>query len=221
MWRFCVDRGVGAAVFAEQLAELGREEELRARAKAGDWFAMDQLCRLLVKQQRTRKRSSSSRRRADHGNEIDDLELAVLLARNGQEEKLRSLVAAGGWLAAERLVGVLVDQDRVGEAAEILQVHGDNGIGYAATRLAELLSDHGREEEALKLWQVLAQREDGAYASNRLAQLLAKQGREKDLQARVDGGCYGAAEQLIKFVAKERGPEEAERLRRYGQMPDR
>lgn len=110
----------------------------------------------------------------------------------------------------------------MGEAVEVLQVHVDNGDMYAATLLAELLTKHGREEEALELWQILADDDEtGAYAATQLAQLLARQGKRKALQVRVDAGDHGAAEQFINLVAEEGLSEEAERLRRYGLLPDR
>ena len=114
---------------ADQLAERGDLDELRARADAGDKSAAYQLAVLLAR----RGDLDELRARADTGDGAADQELAELLARRGDLEELRARTDAGSDYAGEQLTGLLTDllikQGRAEEAEQLLRFRPEPGRG--------------------------------------------------------------------------------------------
>jgi hypothetical protein len=127
---------------ASLLAERGDLEELRARADAGDFSATLHLASLLARLGDV----DELRARADAGDGHAAELLASLLAERGDLDGLRARADAGDRPAAERLVGLLAERGDLEE----LRARADAGDGDAA-RLAEVLTQQGRAEEAERL----------------------------------------------------------------------
>ncbi|MEW1847925.1 hypothetical protein AB0392_59060, partial [Nonomuraea angiospora] len=191
-----------ARVLAELLAEQGCEEELRARADAGDKQAARALARLLTEQGRVEEALEAWRELADDTDSswYPARQLAELLAEQGREGELRARADAGDEQAAEVMAELLAEQGR----EEELRARADAGDKAAARALAELLTEQGRVEEALEAWRELADDIDSSwYPAKRLAELLAEQGREGELRARADAGDEQAAEVLAELLAEQ------------------
>ncbi|MGV9387370.1 tetratricopeptide repeat protein [Nonomuraea sp. NPDC003707] len=127
------------------LAEHGRVEELRVRADAGDGFAADRLGGLLAERGHVEEALALLRDHDDNNTVAE--RLVDLLAEHGREEELRSRADDGDALAVDRLGGLLAERGQVEEALALLRMHADGGNLHAASRLAELLAEHGRVEE--------------------------------------------------------------------------
>jgi len=255
---------------AEVLAEHGDLDELRARAKAGDTHALHRLIDLLAERGDVYELGAW----ADAGDEHAAERLATVLAERGDLDQLRARADAGDERAAERLAAVLavrgdLDQLRIraeagdtdallrltnllvqrGEfdiAIQILRRQADNGVDYAARRLARLLAEHGNLDElrarasigdivAIRLLaRLLAERGEldeaidilrvpaaagDVSAARRLIKLLAQRGDVDELRARADAGDERAAERLATVLA-ERGDLDELRARAEVGDPD-
>ena len=128
------------------LAERGDLNELRARADAGGGQAAWRLAELLVE----RGDLDQLRARADAGDGYAASRLAGLLADRGDLDQLRARADAGDGHAASRLVGLLAERGDLDQAEQLLRARIDVGAGNA-DRLAELLAQRGRGEEAGRL----------------------------------------------------------------------
>ncbi|MET9250260.1 hypothetical protein [Nonomuraea sp. NPDC003709] len=137
---------VGPWIAASRLADLlvrqGREDELRARADAGDLSAVKKLADLLAKQGSVEEAIALLRPHADR-NESHASRLAKLLVRQGREDELHARADAGDGYAARSLVHLLYEQGREDE----LHARADAGDGYAASLRVGLLVDQGRVDE--------------------------------------------------------------------------
>jgi thioredoxin-like negative regulator of GroEL len=87
-----------------------------------------------------------------------------------------------------------------------LRTRADAGDGYARNRLAELLVQHGRLDEAIAIWRPRADTGDG-HARNRLAELLVRQGRLDEpiaiWRAHADAGDGHARNRLAELLARQ------------------
>jgi hypothetical protein len=139
----------------------------RRAAEAGEGGAAWQLDSPLV----GRGDLDELRARADAGDEAAASHLADLLANRGDLDELRARADAGGGAAASQLAEVLAGRGDLDGAVEILQALAAAGRGDVG-RLAELLTRHGRDEEAEQLrWFGL--NPDGSIASRWLSGILA------------------------------------------------
>ena len=214
-----------AARLTGLLAGLGRVDELRQRAAAGDWSAIAQLAHLLAEQGRVeelqqragtgdayatgrliellgdRGQVDELRKRADASDESAARWLAHLLAEQGNLDELRQRADAGDRFAAFGLAELLVDRGQVDEAIAVLRQRADAGDKFAAFGLAELLVDRGQVDEAIA---VLRQRADAGdeSAASRLVKLLVDQGRIPELEAEVRAGVPGALAHLTQMRRK-------------------
>jgi hypothetical protein len=73
-----------------------------------------------------------------------------LLAERGDLDELRARADAGDMNAADELADLLAQRGDLDEAVQMLRARADAGAGNAG-RLAELLTQQGREEEAERL----------------------------------------------------------------------
>ena len=90
------------------------------------------------------------RARADAGDGDAAGRLAELLAERGDLDGLRARADAGDGDAASRLAGLLAERGDLDGAIQILRARADAGDGDAG-RLAELLTQQGRGQEAERL----------------------------------------------------------------------
>ena len=102
----------------------------------------------------------------------------------------RHAADAGDRPAASRLALLLAERGDLDGAMQILRARADVGDQPAASRLADLLADHGDLDGAMQIQRALA--DAGHGNANRVAGLLTQQGHA----------------------------EEADRLRRFGLIPD-
>ncbi|NGN69791.1 hypothetical protein G5C51_38620 [Streptomyces sp. A7024] len=111
-------------------------------------------------------------------------------------EDLRFRRAARSRRAAEDLARSLVRQGRTAEALQALRVHVPEP--RAAGRLAEMLAEAGRADEAAELLR------DGAeldtHAASRLTRLLGEQGHLDELRSRAAAGDQDAELELAKHL---------------------
>ncbi|WP_203906836.1 tetratricopeptide repeat protein [Rhizocola hellebori] len=150
-WAHVGDRKA-ADLLIWSLAEDGRVDEaaaiLRELSDAGDPEAGNQLIRLLAKNaKRIDEGLNVLRERAAAGDWIANGDLVRLLANQGRVDEIRDLADNGNNHAAFALIDLLVEQDRVDEAAGILRNQADAGNWTAALRLALLLAEQGRVDE--------------------------------------------------------------------------
>ena len=88
---------------------------------------------------------SRTDRTADTGDGFAAREVVGLLARRGDLDGLRARADAGDEIAAERLAGLLAQR------GDLDGLRARTGDRYAAKRLAEVLTQQGRGEEAKRL----------------------------------------------------------------------
>jgi hypothetical protein len=111
------------------------------------------------------------RRAAEAGEGGAAWQLDSPLVGRGDLDELRARADAGGGAAASQLAEVLAGRGDLDGAVEILQALAAAGRGDVG-RLAELLTRHGRDEEAEQLrWFGL--NADGSIASRWLSGILA------------------------------------------------
>ncbi|HXT45119.1 MAG TPA: hypothetical protein VN748_13550, partial [Pseudonocardiaceae bacterium] len=216
----------------------------RAQAEAGDemaaWAAAE-WAELLIEQDRTDQAIPIAKALVNTTKDYIVDEWCQRLAEQGRAAEairvLRACADAGGE-TADQLVEMLIAQNRVEEALDVLrtQANADHDR-TVADRLARLLVKHRRVDELraraddddldaeLRLLELLAQQGDDAAlaelrtranhgswpAAVQLADLLAEQGDEAaltELRARANGGDQAAGHRLTKLLA-EQGDEAA------------
>ena len=204
------DAGDGSA--ANQLADLlikqGRvDEAITALSQPGvtdDWRAAERLADLLAAEGRVEDAITVLRQAVDAGEWLLTKPLSRLLAQQGHIEELRQRAdsdSPASVFAAASLADLLAKLGRVEE----LQERADAGDGSAANRLAGLLAEQGRVDDAITaLWQ-RADAGDGS-AAYRAAELLAEQDRVDDMitimRRPADAGDLTAANWLADLLAK-------------------
>ena len=143
---------------ARQMAKRGDIDRLRTRANAGDQAAALQLGRLLARRGDPDGAAQILRAQADAGGQAAAWQLASLLAERGDVDGLRTRADAGDPFAAARLAGLLAERGDL----EGLRARADAGDGNAG-RLAEVLTQQGRNEEAERLRR-FGMKPDGSIA---------------------------------------------------------
>ena len=144
----------GHRLAAVQLADVlaqrgdldGAVQILRTQADAGDQVAAFRLAWLLAE----RGDLSELRVRADAGNGHAAMQLAGLLEQRGDLDGLRARADAGDGSAVMRLAWLLAQRGDLDEAVQIQLAQADADDGDTR-RLAELLRQQGRGEEAERL----------------------------------------------------------------------
>ncbi|WP_436531880.1 hypothetical protein [Actinoplanes sp. HUAS TT8] len=231
---------------AELLVKQGRVTELRARADTGDQAAGDRLAELLMRQGSV----DELRARADSGDQAAGERLVELLADRGDLDELRVRADGGDRKAVEPLVDLLVKRGRSDDAIELMWARVDidvrvrDGDNALPLRLAGLLAEQGHVNDAARILQALADRndfeatrqladlkaiqsaidvlspyaEDGnADADEQLAELLAAHGRVRELGQRADSGGRHASVRLAELLA---GQDRIVELRRRADAND-
>lgn len=99
---------------------------------------------------------------------------------------------------------------------EQLRARADNGDKYAASRLADLLTEQGQVEDALQVLRPHVDRSleftDGnEIAADTWAKLLARHGRTEQLRERPTTATGRAADRLVDLLTKEERVEDLER----------
>ncbi|SCL45260.1 hypothetical protein GA0070606_0675 [Micromonospora citrea] len=114
---------------------------------------------------------------------------------------LRDLDRAGASGAGSVLVDLLADRGRTDE----LRLRAEHGDWHAAARLAALLAEEGRAEEAELYWRIAADQGD-PRARDELATLLAARGRHDEaialLRQAVDGGDWRPLPLLLTLLTE-------------------
>jgi hypothetical protein len=192
-----VDRLGGARSLGELLGERDDEDELRARADAGDILAVERLGELSAEG----ADEDELRAQARAGNRYAAKRLAELLAERGDDDELRARADAGDEYAARRLAELLKER---GDDYE-LRARADAGDEYAARRLAELLAERGDLDGAIELLRAPAAAgvvSAGSLSVDwKLVELLAERGDDDELRARADAGDRMAASKLVERLS--------------------
>ncbi len=195
------------------LAQRGDQDELRARADAGDEFADRHLAKLLAERGDLDQAKQILRARADAGNVNAARELAERGDLDGAAQVLRARADAGDAFAAQDLAMLLDQRGDLDGAAQVLRDRADAGDRWAAQSLAELLAKHGDQDE-------LRARADAGdeSAAQYLAMLLDQRGdldgAERILRARAEAGDGNVAWQLADVLARRGELDEAEQILR-------
>jgi hypothetical protein len=232
-----------ARQLAALLARHGDLEGLRARANAGDVYATLALADLLARHDDLDGATQILRAQIDAGDTNAALRLAGLLAQHGDLDgaarTLRAEIDAGDANAGWQLAKLLAESGDL----DGLRARADAGDTNAAWQLAKLLAQRGDldglrarasagDEHATQELAGLSARPDDPgglraradagdfLAAVRLAELLAERGDLDELRARTDAGDPHASGQLPELLRKQGRGEEAERLRRFGLLPD-
>ena len=164
MWRRHGD-SVGLVLL---LRELGRVEELRELADAGNSSAAEKLRDLLIEGGNVDAAVQVERQLTATGDRHGSFELPRLLLKQGRVDELRQLADAGHSYAESELAGLLSEQGRVEELREL----ADAGRFSAQLKLTSLLAEQGRVEELRK------RADSGQWgAAWRLADVLVERGR--------------------------------------------
>jgi hypothetical protein len=112
-------------VLVELLADRGRLDELRARAKSGDWQAASRLAALLNDRGDATEAERLWRMAAEKGEPAARTKLAALLLPQGRVDEaitvLREAVRADDWSSVGLLTQLLVERGRIGEALDLLR----------------------------------------------------------------------------------------------------
>ncbi|GAA4731073.1 hypothetical protein Prum_069250 [Phytohabitans rumicis] len=188
-----------ALSLVDLLVRMGDTDGLRQRADMGDLHAAGKLASLFVEQHKLGDAIAVLRQAADAGEGDASRRLAVLLLKEGNLEELRERASAGDQPATRRLADRLRAERRFEEAIDVLRPAANSGDRLAADQLVDLYMARGEVEDAIG---VLRQHADAGYgdAAVRLVALLARDGRLDDLQAEVNAGTFGAAEQLAAIT---------------------
>jgi len=194
------DAGEPSAGFrlAESLIERGDLQELRTRIEAGDRPATLRMAQHLEGSGRIDQAIDVLRDRA--GGDVALLcELVHLLARQGRtDEAITAARMAAGTGDGSQLDDLLVIHGHLDE----LRARADDGDTYAAFRLATLLEERGRTDEAIDLIRACADAGDNG-ARVRLADLLAEHGHIEELRVRADAGDEESANRLSHLLARQ------------------
>lgn len=226
------------ALLQNYLARRILLEQTRKRAMTGDKDAALHLAKMLAEQGRLDEAIAILVPHVQVGDRATQYELAKLLAHEGQVDQLRHRAEGGDRMAAERLVDVLCGQGRVGDALVFMRsretigeqdwnwriadlLAKDGRVGelreraeaneVAAQRLAELLAELYRVDEAIQVLRPHAAAEEHAFSpdgivfvmDNRwhLAKLLADAGRINELMTCAEAGDRAALEHVTDFWA--------------------
>ncbi|GAA0713276.1 hypothetical protein GCM10010199_12180 [Dactylosporangium roseum] len=186
--------------FAGLLREHGRIDELRSRADAGDEPSARELAKLLGKSDDIEE----LRTRAELGDRNAAWEASLLLRRQERIDDAISVLApyASDPNLGAMLARLLDQQDRVAEAIDVLRRHVDAHVPKAVRRLADLLAEHGRTDEAVEVLQA-----HGSAAF--VADLLRAHGNIDQLQALAAAGDERAAIELAELHIERNLLEEA------------
>lgn len=212
------------------LADLGRVDELRARASVGYTLAASSLFELLAANgdfEELRQRAKTEK--------VAELWLDSLLRRFGHIEELRVRAAAGDQYALSQLVEYLVENDRFDEARSALRTHGGPGAELIGRNVeAVQLAEEGNVKElelraaagddmaatvaaclavtrllevqdvaaAVRLAQDRARQGDD-LVTERLVDLLIAHDHLDQVRSLADGGSRHAADQLTDFLASQ------------------
>ncbi|WP_239341848.1 effector-associated domain EAD1-containing protein [Frankia sp. CiP3] len=183
---------------ADLLAEQGRTSELRTRADAGDWPATTRLADLLAAQGRLDEAINLLRPHADRGERAtfsETLGISDLLRQNG--------------LAS------------IADTVTVVERVAD-GTSQSADQLVEILTQHGRIDEAITLLR-RAVDEHAPFALDRLVDFLAENGHIDDaigqLRARADAFDLDATDKLAELLARHSALDNAvELLKPYADL---
>ncbi|WP_157631897.1 hypothetical protein [Catelliglobosispora koreensis] len=151
-----------------------------------------------------------------------NVRLAELAAASGAVEELHRLSVDGNWFATLKLLDIMTADGETDAAIEYAQARAQMGDMLGGARMAELLSDAGREDDLRALAA-----EDPWHASGTWAQHLARQGRLDEAMAwlrsrRGDGADLAAMQLADLLLAEDRLDEAVEVLRphtMYGDGP--
>jgi predicted negative regulator of RcsB-dependent stress response len=208
---------VFGAKLAEMLAKHDRVDELRARADAGDWTAIEPLAELLARQGQVDELSS----RADTGGVMGVLALGEQYLEQGRLDDAIDILRPNAntlpsnyvnWVAIS-LAEALVQRGDLDEAADVLR---SSDSLFSALSLAEVLDAGGHVNEALEVLRVYADEGIGA-ASDSIAKLLARSRRIEELRARADLGDASAAHRLAEFLVEQENLDEAIKILRVAE----
>ncbi len=184
----------GAFFYAYFLRDQSRADDLRALATTGVTVALSLLAEVLEAAGRIDEAIDV----LDELSEIDGwdgaLECAILLARHGHEEDLRTWAGQGPGPARLLLPSLLADQ---GREAEIRTLTGSDDYPeqhHAQVALASLLAAQGREAE-------LRAMPDDEQIVSHLVDLLGRQGREDDLRDMAEAGNTSARRRLNRLLS--------------------
>ncbi|MEV0395589.1 tetratricopeptide repeat protein [Polymorphospora rubra] len=124
------------------------------------------------------------------------------LVEHGHLGEVRVQADLGDWYCAHEVVGVLLDQDRLQAALDVLRPFVDSGWWEAVKTLADILEQRGRRDEAIALVRPYAEVGD-RLAVARLAGMLSRQGRVDDVIALLRPGIedWYLAEALVELTA--------------------
>ncbi|WP_344502309.1 tetratricopeptide repeat protein [Dactylosporangium maewongense] len=167
-------------------------EQIEADSSVWSWNATAVLATLLERQGRVDEALEVLTGSAfgEHGVFVNAVEqLADILARHGRERQLRELVAGGGGEhAVFRLAVWLESLDRVDEAVEAMRPFATDGSPNVAAALAELLTRHGRADEAIEVLLPVPRLMGGdpEWLVGILGKLLVERGRADEALAAVD-----------------------------------
>jgi hypothetical protein len=144
----------------------------------------------------------------DHHDPDDAIRLGDSAARRGRyrfaEALYRRAADEGDRRGVLGLIDLLADRNQTGRLRRLAAA----GDPYAAARLADLLAEQGRAEDALAVFRALADAGD-QDAEVRLADLLAEHGRVEELRERAGTGHPDTALRLAELLADRGGTEEA------------
>ncbi|MFF5227982.1 hypothetical protein [Dactylosporangium sp. NPDC000521] len=211
--------------FAAALVEQRNEDELRQRATHGDEAARWGLLDLLLREDRVdealslarkygsiddhsdawadlvedlydRKQKEALQALAAAGDEIGELFYAEILADDGRETELRTLVANGAPIAMTALATVLEEAGRIDEAIEVLDELSEIGGYDGPHQCAALLARHGRELE-LREWDEQGPGPARVY----LPYMLADQGREDEVRVLMESEDYAVRHNARRALA--------------------
>jgi hypothetical protein len=203
-----------AGRLADSLVEQGRIDEALAvlRSAAADKrksarYDRARLARVLVQH----GRMEELRARADQGDRQSLDALVENLAATGQMDeaitRLTALAAAGSRSSTARLVGYLVQDQRVAELRSL----AERGDVHAVSAYLELLIGQHQTVDALAFVRDLT--EHRRYAENRLDDLLMEHGHEhlalERARAAYEAGSDGAALRLADLLAQQGEADEA------------
>ncbi len=210
------------------LAKHGRIADLQDLADSGNATAFARYVEVLDEEGKTDEAIAALRA---HARELFiDRKLASLLAKQGRDDEAVAVLRTypEDPFAAIDLAKLLAGQNQVDDAVAALSPHVSREI-YAVRALAELLTDHGRADEAVVLLNsiiskrpvyrrkqstryldyLMKMEQDRRDAASYLAGLLAQLGRIDDLQARASKGDEPAGIQLANLLATEGRFDEA------------
>jgi hypothetical protein len=106
--------------------------------------------------------------------------------------------ADGDRYTADRMIALLIENDRLDEAVAALRQHADVSVSFHARRLADLLAESGRIDEAVSVLRFCA--DAGDLKARRLVDLFALGGSIDALRARADAGDSSAIRRLTEVI---------------------